>query len=228
MINQIKTYPGGKGASGTYQTIINQIRPHETLIIPFVGNCAILRNICRSANTICYDADPRIINYWNQQQIDRVNFICGDGIQYLEQLADNPPKERTVVYCDPPYPISSRKGKRKIYKYELTDADHYRILDAINKLRCDVLISTYPNELYSSQLRPYRWTLKKFESKTRQGKATEYLYMNYPEATELHDYSYLGKNFRERERIKNKIKRFTNKLSKIPILERRAIIKSIV
>lgn len=231
MIRQIKTYPGGKGASGTYQTIINHIRPHGILIIPFLGNCAILRNISRSNHTICIDADPRIINYWKQQELDRVTFLCGDGIQYLENLSKenfNRFAEKIVVYCDPPYPISSRKGKRKIYKHEMTDEDHLRLLNAITKLKCDVLISTYPNDLYISHLLNCGWLRKSFQSKTRVGMATENLYMNYSDITELHDYSYLGKNFRERERIRNKIKRFTHKLSSLPTLERKAIITSII
>ena len=38
-------YIGGKEAAGTYQKIINEIRPFDVLIIPFLGHCAITRNI---------------------------------------------------------------------------------------------------------------------------------------------------------------------------------------
>jgi hypothetical protein len=48
--------------------------------------------------------------------------------------------------------------------------------------------------------------------------------MNYPEPFELHDYSYLGDNFRERERIKRKKARWTERLKSMPALERFAIL----
>jgi hypothetical protein len=47
--------------------------------------------------------------------------------------------------------------------------------------------------------------------------------MNYPEPVELHDYRYLGRNFRERERIKRKTQRWERKLRSMPALERHAI-----
>ena len=62
---------------------------------------------------------------------------------------------------------------------------------------------------------------------TRGGVRREFLYMNYDEPEELHDYSFLGDDFRERERISKKIQRHVNKLSKLPLLERKAIVKAI-
>jgi DNA adenine methylase len=43
----------------------------------------------------------------------------------------------------------------------------------------------------------------------------------------LHDYRYLGDDFRERERIKRKTKRWTAKLQSMPILERQALLSAI-
>ena len=51
--------------------------------------------------------------------------------------------------------------------------------------------------------------------------------MNYPEPFELHDYSYLGDNFRERERIKRKKDRWVLRLEQMPTLERFAILSII-
>jgi hypothetical protein len=48
--------------------------------------------------------------------------------------------------------------------------------------------------------------------------------MNYEAPVELHEYRYLGNNFRERERIKRKTKRWTAKLQSMPILERQALL----
>jgi DNA adenine methylase len=45
--------------------------------------------------------------------------------------------------------------------------------------------------------------------------------------TRLHDYRYLGRNFRERLRINRKIKRMARRLARLPVLERNAIIASL-
>ena len=63
---------------------------------------------------------------------------------------------------------------------------------------------------------------------TRQGKKLETLYFNYPYPVELQDYSFLGKDFRERERIKRKIQREINKLKNLNELERNAIINNVI
>lgn len=54
--------------------------------------------------------------------------------------------------------------------------------------------------------------------------ATEHLWMNYPEPIALHDYRYLGADYRQRERITRKIKRWQRKLANMPTLERQALL----
>ena len=51
--------------------------------------------------------------------------------------------------------------------------------------------------------------------------------MNFPPPLELHDYRYLGRNFRERERIKRKKLRWLNRLHRMDSLERHAIMMAI-
>jgi hypothetical protein len=46
------SYPGGKGGSGVYQTIINQQPPHEVYIEPFLAAFrAVAINLCTSITT---------------------------------------------------------------------------------------------------------------------------------------------------------------------------------
>jgi hypothetical protein len=47
--------------------------------------------------------------------------------------------------------------------------------------------------------------------------------MNYPEPQTLHDYRYLGENFRERERIKRKQIRWRRRLQDMDSSERYAM-----
>lgn len=124
---------------------------------------------------------------------------------------------------DPPYLMSTRRQHRPIYRYELTDQDHVDLLRCLNTLPCYVAISGYWSELYSSMLAG--WDYISFEAQTRGGTmATEYLWFNYDKPTRLHDYRYLGDDFRERERIKRKVKRWANNFKSLPILERQAIL----
>ena len=55
----------------------------------------------------------------------------------------------------------------------------------------------------------------------------EWLWMNYKSPVELHDYRYLGDNFRKREHLKNKKKRWVARLESMPVLECRALLAAI-
>ena len=86
--------------------------------------------------------------------------------------------------------------------------------------------SGYWSELYAREWKD--WCSISFQAMTRSGvAATEWLWMNYPEPFELDDYSYLGDNFRERERIKRKKVRWAERLKSMPALERFAILSVI-
>ena len=87
-------------------------------------------------------------------------------------------------------------------------------------------ISGYYSDLYAELLPG--WRSIQFPAMTRGGSvATEWLWMNYPVPFELHDCHYLGKNFRERERINRKKKRWHDRLLKMDPLERQAILSAI-
>jgi hypothetical protein len=88
-----------------------------------------------------------------------------------------------------------------------------------------VQISAYADPLYSSHL--HNWRHITFQSATRHGLATEHLWMSYPEPKALHTYQHLGANYRERERIKRKVTRWTTRLATLPALERLALFSAI-
>jgi hypothetical protein len=63
---------------------------------------------------------------------------------------------------------------------------------------------------------------------TRGGRpATEWLWFNFEAPVALHDYRYLGRDFRERERIKRKKLRWTARLERMPALEKQALFSAI-
>ena len=47
--------------------------------------------------------------------------------------------------------------------------------------------------------------------------------MNYKPPVELHDYRYLGSDYRERYQLKEKVKRWTKRLQGMPVLEQQAL-----
>lgn len=217
------TYFGGKGGSGTYQQIINIIPPHDCLVIPFVGNCGIARNIKSAHKTIINDIDPQIVLLWMKFIKDNYppegDFIVANekALAFLDSPVVLDSLE-TVIYLDPPYPMDSRKSNHK-YNFEMTDNDHLELLEAIKHFKnARVLISTYDNPIYANALKG--WSKISFTSQTRNGVATETVYFNYEMPDKLHDYQYFGKDYRKREQYKLKRGRLLEKLDKMPQIER--------
>ncbi|WP_378186861.1 DNA adenine methylase [Aquimarina sp. W85] len=88
--------------------------------------------------------------------------------------------EEAFFYCDPPYPLQSRKSKND-YKHEFTDKDHIDLATRLQKVKGMAMISGYDcglmRELYSE------WNFIKFPSKLnniRSGKVEECIWFNYP------------------------------------------------
>ena len=89
-----------------------------------------------------------------------------------------------------------------------------------------VMVSGYDSALYRASLRD--WNALQYQAMTRGGsQATEWVWFNFPPPVALHDYRYLGKNFRERERIKRKKTRWTARLERMPVLERQSLLAAI-
>ena len=215
------SYPGGKGASGVVQTIINQQPPHRVYIEPFLGSGAVMRAKRPAAVNIGLDEDAGLIVNCSEGPRPEVTLETADALLWLRShtvTAD------TLIYADPPYPLISRATSRRIYKYEFTEAQHHELLRILQHLPCMVQISTYPNSLYADLLS--EWRLLSFKATTRGGLKTEHLYMNYPPPAALHDYRFLGADFRQRERIQRKTARWTARIARLPELERLALMSA--
>lgn len=145
-------------------------------------------------------------------------------------------KPRILLYCDPPYLLSTRRSQTPLYKHEVGDQSpdgkddswHTSLLNLLDALPYQIMLSGYMSKLYAKNLRAPKWRAISYQAPLRNGMtATEYLWCNFPQPCELHDYRYLGENRRERERIKRKKTRWTNKLKVMPDLERYAILAAI-
>lgn len=213
------SYPGGKSGAGVYQTIINQIPPHEVYIEAFAGGGAILRLKRPAVSSIAIDIDPAGLDSLRQKSPLSTIFKNCDAVPFLRDYSWS---GKEFVYCDPPYLMDTRSTKRRLYRYEFsTEKEHRSLLSCLQTIPADVMISGYPNALYDGVLS--RWRKITFSARTRRGMATECLWMNYPEPALLHDYRYLGRSFRERERIKRRQARWKKRLVMMSPLERAAL-----
>ncbi len=219
-------YPGGKNGAGVFQKIINQMPPHDVYIEPFLGGGAVMDAKRPALRNIGIDIDSDVIE---GRHGDTITAINADAISFLPELVREVSKDgaRVLVYADPPYLGSARVSARPIYQHEmLSEEEHLEFLSMVKSLGCMVMVSGYESELYARELEG--WRSVTFQAMTRGGfPATEWLWMNFPEPFELHDYRYLGENFRERERIKRQQARWRNRLEKMPALERYAILQAV-
>lgn len=220
------TYFGGKSGSGTYQTIINQVTPHRLWVEGFAGKAGIFRKKLAAKENLLIDLDREVIHWMIKSGISTTDVYEGSCFQVLKDYPRELDKDDVFIYLDPPYPLASRKSATK-YKFELTDQQHIDLLALANGYEsAKIAITTYPNEIYSRILgNNKRWRLIEFESQTRGGKATEQLWMNYPEPDSLHDYQYLGADYREREIITRKQRRWEEKFKSLSNLEKLAMLQ---
>lgn len=231
------TYPGGKNGAGVYQTIINLMPPHKVYIEPFLGGGAIMRLKKPAAVNVGIDADAGVIARFSGEDRSARNGGARDRAVHhryqwrfhqadaLEFLRTYPFTGQELVYCDPPY-MHETRTRKDLYQYEMSDAQHEELLSIVHRLKCRVMVSGYWTKLYARRLAS--WNLTSFRAVTRSGRvATEYLWYNFPDPVALHDYRFLGRNFRERERIKRKTLRWANRLKRMPVLESRALLHAL-
>ena len=201
-------YPGSKAQAGVFQRIIGQMPPHQLYVEPFFGSGQVFWRKRRAQRSIVIDQDQACIV--KAGAVTGVNAICGDAISLLPKLTL--PAE-AVVYCDPPYLLSTRRG-RVYYRHELDERAHTSLLALLQALPCRVLLSGYPSELYDRELRT--WRCLRYRTRTRGRTVTECLWCNFPEPSELHDWRFAGQNFRERLTLKRLAARLLARLERMP------------
>lgn len=81
-----------------------------------------------------------------------------------------------LIYADPPYLTSTRMPKQ--YRYEMTDADHEQLLQALSAHKGPVILSGYDNSLYNYALKG--WNKCSIHTTAERGsKRIETLWMNF-------------------------------------------------
>jgi len=128
---------------------------------------------------------PSVVKHWNELP-DRIVMIAERlrDVQIEQQpaleLIRRYKREDVLIYADPPYPLDTRYGR--MYKHEMTDADHAELLEVLDAHPGPVLLSGYANPLYDERLKHWRRETKQVQAEA--GKIrTEVLWIN-PTAAE--------------------------------------------
>ncbi len=224
-------FVGSKGAEGIWQRIISEMPPHRVYVEAFLGSGVILRRKRPAFINVGMDIDPAVIGEWrscNAASGDgpraAVTVICGDA---RALLAAHPWAGDELVYADPPYLRSVRSCRRRYYRHEFDTAEeHESLLRVLKRLPCLVMVSGYHSPLYAHLLAT--WRVVEIPSVDRRGRRTvEVLWCNFPPPVALHDYRFLGRNFRERERIQRRKRRWIARLASLHPLERGALLDAL-
>ena len=124
---------------------------------------------------------PRTATMWNYLP-DTVIEVCErlkeaqientDALTLIERYND----ENTLIYIDPPYLKSLRR--RNMYHNEMSVKQHKDLLDLIKSSKAKIILSSYDNELYNTELR--EWCTAETKAFAQFGKSrTEKLWMNF-------------------------------------------------
>lgn len=205
-------YPGGKGKC--YQHIINVLPPHTTYIETHLGGGAVLRHKKPANTSIGVDLDCAVIRRWRLLFPSLARYVESDAVDFLksQRLAGD-----EVVYCDPPYLPDTRRRDR-VYRHDYVESDHIRLLGALLKLPCRVVVSGYPSKLYDEWL--FGWSTQTFTAKSHHGVREEKLWFNFEVPASLHDSRHLGRDFRERQTIKRRLERLQHRITTLSPQER--------
>jgi DNA adenine methylase len=213
------SYPGSKSQAGVWQTIIGQMPPHTLYVEAFFGSGQIYWRKRGAARSVVIDKDPALLAKAGREP--GTSAIAGDALKILPRLGLGPD---ALAYCDPPYLLSTRSGRR-YYQHELSEPDHDRLLAVLQELPCRVMLSGYPSELYDRELRSWRCQL--YRMRTRGKTVTEALWCNFPEPAVLHDPRYAGKTFRERLTFKRLAARYLARFSRMSERKRAFVLEAI-
>lgn len=229
---------------------INELPPHDAYISATAGKDKVLYYKRPSARDVVIDPDPEPLKWWSLERPEIERHQCC-GIEWLQfqfglfshatkkggrrptpkPVSTGRSAKNWLVMLDPPYPREVRSDRKRIYQFEPSDTGddwdwHMNMLSVARRLPTLVVVCCYPNPVYDEQLADWR-TVDYFSTVRSGARRKERLYLNYPPPTELHDYRYLGRNKRERDKIGRRHRNLIGKLKRLPPMERQAFIQTV-
>jgi DNA adenine methylase len=210
---------GGKGRA--FQRIISLMPPHRVYIETHLGGGAVLRRKRPAERSFGVDLDARVVERWRDHPLPGLEVVHGCALDFLRRFAF---AGQELVYCDPPYWPDARRRER-CYRHDYTREQHRELLDLTSILPCRVMLSGYRNPLYDELLAG--WERHDIVNQTQAGPVDESVWTNFEAGHHLHDYSYVGDDFRERERIRRGRRTQVERLRRASPVERAAMLSDI-
>ncbi|MES2394987.1 MAG: DNA adenine methylase [Bacteroidota bacterium] len=223
----MKKYTGNKNIPGVYQKIINEIPDCNTFIELFAGSAAISKILKTDNTTSIYlnDINECVLNrnVCTVLNAEIFNLNYEDFLTHYNTLIRS--SRSTTIFADPPYMHETRPSQKKLYVNEMSNDDHIQLLSTLLQQIHNVIIIHPKNKLYDQMLTG--WRIKEIKIRYNKKTSIENLYMNFPDPKELLDYSYIGSNCWERQRIKRQQVNIYNKIAILPGVQRNAILKKL-
>jgi len=212
-------YFGSKATSGLCQAIIAAMPPHDTYIESHLGGGAIMKRKPPAQRSIGIDRDADALE----------RFVCDYPVERVHACAHRfltkfDYSGRELIYCDPPYLHSTRSSSRR-YRFDYEERDHVALLQLLESLPCQVMVSGYPSALYDELLS--KWTSIELQVMNQAGVRTEKLWLNF-RVDRVHWASYAGRNFTDRQRVKRKAETWGRRYRAMPRAERVAVLAAMM
>ncbi len=78
------------------------------------------------------------------QRLKHVQLECEPALSVIQRYN----RSGTLLYVDPPYPLSTRSAQWDRYSHEMTEADHHELAEVLHDHPQMVVLSSYPGLLY--------------------------------------------------------------------------------
>ncbi len=210
---------GSKGTTGLSQAIVAAMPAHSTYLETHLGGGAIMRRKPAAQRSIGVDLNRRAID----------GFRCGYPVELHHGCAHRflsgfDFQGRELVYCDPPYVQSTRRGPRR-YRFDYTDDDHVALLGILKSLPCQVMLSGYPSRLYDEHLAG--WRSLEIQVNNQACVVTEKLWLNF-DPGRPHWHACAGRNFTDRQRIRRNAESWARRYRAMPPGERLAVLAAVM
>ena len=243
----ITKYPGSKGASGVKEFLINNTPKCEFFVDGFGGSGFVSESIAKLEKNIqilYFEIVKHVFKQFKEAST-LPGIICfNENVieHYLNNLSKKDKSdlqyffEETVFFFDPPYLFETRRTIRPMYDYEWTLEQHIEFLAFVRllseKTRAKIMITHPECDTYNALLvdgyTDKEWTAQPFAYMGRGGKIDDMLWTNFnPKEEVLLSYKYVGDNNTDRQRIKRKSERWTEKIKALPFHEQQAIVTEI-
>lgn len=201
-----------------FQTIINLMPPHHTYVELFLGSGQVYQRKKRATVNIGVEIDPAVTAQWPSIKESGLSIHQMDAIRYLA-TADIVNDPETLIYADPPYLLDARTSASKIYRHEFcTPIEHMDFLARAREVPAMMIISGYRHPIYDKALET--WRRVDYKVTTRGTSRIECAWLNFDPPDELHDYSYFGATYRDRQDLKRLKLRWSMKFRKMPPQQR--------